>query len=151
MMQRDGIISRRLEVIEQEIYDLECERALWISLGPKLVERDGLLKEGDKLTARFAGKFKVLALVAEYLGGEDCLLYGGASTRELYQHVEQEVSEADAVNYNTFRSHMARFLREGRLYYNSETHRWRVGRDELTVSEENVDEEYEEYRASKAT
>ncbi len=150
MTQQSGIIERRLEAIERELYDLECERILWGSLGPTLTKWDGLLKEGDKLTARYAIKFKVLALVADYLGEKDRVLYGGSSTRELFRHVERMMMGTDAVNYNTFRSHMARFLKEGRLYFSDETHQWRVVKDEYTVVEAKVNDEDEEYRASKA-
>ena len=94
---------------------------------------------------------------------------GGASTREIYEavlsglssenrrvtwsNVDSELLESDVqkelktpmtmaekpLNCNTFRSYLARFKDEGRIFFNEETRRWRVTEQEMTTVD-NYDE-----------
>ena len=128
-------------------------------------------------------KFELLARVATSLKEPDPYLYGGASTKEIYDSIlsvlasekreakrltadrrEAEISnspaiprspseeltpmasESEAFNYNTFRSHLARFKKENRIFYNSDTRRWRITEQEPTTGEAHSEEDDERER-----
>lgn len=56
-----------------------------------------------------------------------------------------------SLNYNTFRSHLARFKAEGRLFVDEESNRWKVielPTQSVVSEEDSFDEEYEKSKAS---
>ncbi|WP_299503788.1 hypothetical protein [uncultured Roseobacter sp.] len=157
-------IDRRLNEIEFELRELEVERSMLTKIQFSFRDWPQLIKPGDRFSQHTAVKFELLALVAEYLARPDPLLFGGASTREIYDAVVQKCKDeatqrrwrnsdpdrlADGIgrdagtplsnregriNYNTFRSYLARFKAEGRLFYDDDSRRWRVSEKDLSIS-----------------
>lgn len=158
MAQQENYITKRLAKIGQQITSLEDERSSLVRMAQSLGSWQSLLRAGDKLTARNVSKFELLARVAEHLSKPDAYQFGGSDTKAIYnavlldldsesRSIEQSKGphfDSDGIrkeetvltkfgkgmNYNTFRSHMARFKAEKRLYYNGRTRRWRITPDE---------------------
>ncbi|WP_300012593.1 hypothetical protein [uncultured Roseobacter sp.] len=162
MTQQLKHIAKRLREIEQELTALEVERSMLRKTQHGFSKWPHLIKEGDKFSQRTSVKFELLAKVADYLSEADPLVYGGASTKEIYHAVVEKTkvegkrrewfnsdpgrledgidrdvgtplsNSREPINYNTFRSYLARYKAEGRLFYNDDTRRWRVSPEDLS-------------------
>ncbi|SDF78134.1 hypothetical protein [Sulfitobacter delicatus] len=169
------LFTDRIGKLEREIDRLRQERAMLYKFQRLLGEFPQALRDDDRFTPRTATKFELLARVLDYLNLPDTFIYGGASTKEIYravldgirrdrnatiafnshpQRLEREEerkvltpleANEDTLNYNTFRSYLARYRDEGRIFFNEETRRWRA--TELEVIAHTPEEEDERDRS----
>ena len=161
MVQQNEMLAKRIREIEEEILALQKESAMLSTLSSYFVRSGHLLRENDKFTARSAAKYQLLARVAEFLNDPHQALDGGAGTRRIYDGIFNR-SEAEkfgtqrpvskdsdtniAMNYNTFRSYLARFGAEGRIYFDEKKRRGRMTEKDLSfVPEELTDEDERDY------
>jgi hypothetical protein len=171
MMQQTRKIDLRLKEIERLQRELDAETVMLSKFRDSLQLSEHLVREADVFSARTVAKFELLARIADHLSKPDQYLYGGATTRNLYNHVsanlEEErrriafsridpdrrernlppeavtpmANEVEQPNYNTFRSHLARFKDEGRLFYNPKTRCWRLTKLEVESAKAYGDED----------
>jgi len=173
-MQQIEHITKRLKEIEQEKRELDSEYAMLVRIEGALSSHSHLLNSKDMFSHRSAAKFELLARVAEYLSSGNPLIYGGASTREIYNAIILSINEAavqksnynneqqrsglggefdpgtpminapESMNYNTFRSYLTRFKKDGRIFFNEDKRRWRITKHEreLSLPEEDDDKDY---------
>jgi hypothetical protein len=179
MKQHITKITDRLIEIEGLIKNLNEESAMLLKFQSTLCSCQDVLLASDTFSVRTATKFELLARVAKHLNRPEPLMYGGESTKAIYEYVlsdldsdrrqisksrlELDEGESDlpvendtpmssaetTLNYNTFRSYLARFREEGRIFYNPETRRWRITKIEETTGEahDHDDDDYRERHA----
>lgn len=128
---QQGAISTRLAEIEKEIEALDSERAFLKEAAEIPTSQTPVFLEGDRPSRKNKRKFEILRLVQSALGQPECYIYGGFRTRALYDEVVSYIQKKDSsvafeINYATFRSHLTRFKQEGRIFYDENTHCWRV-------------------------
>jgi hypothetical protein len=173
MKQQSNIIADRIVAIKDQIERLQAESAMLSKFRMTLRSCEHLLRDEDVFSTRTSAKFELLARVADHLNGPDPFLYGGSSTKAIYEAVLSSIDtdrrsiaaslidrdriengdlveqgtpmETDSrpLNYGTFRSYLARFKDEGRIFFNAETRRWRIRKEEVTAS--NLHDEGDRY------
>lgn len=156
MEKRKSPIDRRLEEIERKRQELLNEEAMLLKLRVRLHASSGLLKPDDRFTEKTKFKYELLGYISEYLNRRDPYLFGGASTREIYEeilkmierdnqknlHQNEGLSEVESedsilpessikkmkngINYNTFRTYLMRFKNEGRIRFDTKSKRWSI-------------------------
>ncbi|MFD1342426.1 hypothetical protein [Litorisediminicola beolgyonensis] len=156
-------IARWIEEIDEQVGELEAEKRMLIKLRGLLRGNLGVIKGSDVFSLKAAAKFEILARVAEYLYRPDPLLYGGATTKELFEVLCESAESSSSggakpargrrgsrdegaeasflrlaltgkkVRYGTFRSILTRLRMDGRLYFDRETKRWRVTEEKIVV------------------
>lgn len=161
MIDATHLFTDRIAKLEREIDDRRREQAMLSRFQRSLGSFPYVLRDTDRFSPRTATKFELLARVVDYLNRPDPFLYGGASTRELYDVVTEEIRDGKRrsesyrvdsvgvgrdkarpvttpleenrgeINYNTFRSYLARFRDEGRIFFNADTRRWRITEREI--------------------
>ncbi len=158
------LFIRRFAKLDAEISRLEAERAMLVRFQNLLGAYEHVLRDDDHFSTRTLSKFELLARVVKHLNQPDPFMYGGSSTKEIYKAVLAEIltdkqaaewskflpdrgqreasticatpleQQSEALNYNTFRSYLARFRSEGRVFFNAETRRWHICDKEITTS-----------------
>ena len=169
MIDATNLFTDRIAKLEREINGLRQEQAMLYKFQRLLGQFPQVLRGDDRFTSRTATKFELLARVVTHLSRPDPFMYGGASTKEIYGEVIADIasdrratdrfnadpdriergdelkfftpleSDDEIPNYNTFRSYLARYRDEGRIFFDEETRRWRVTEKKITV--ETADEE----------
>lgn len=138
MKQQRHKIDQRLAEISELVSELEAETAMLTSVRSSLQLSEHLVLASDTFSPRTAPKFEILARVADYLSEPDQYIFGGASTKAIYTAVLDRLTthhqgpgryvafQDGPPNYNTFRSYLARFKAEKRIFYDGATKRWRL-------------------------
>jgi len=164
MTDATSLFDERNAELERQIQALREEQAMLAKFKHLLGSFPHVLRPDDRFTSRTAAKFELLARIAKHLTRADCYMYGGSSTRETYDTVVEDIirdrntahafnvnperaerGEELAVltplerndgipNYNTFRSYLARYREEGRIFFDEEKRRWRITQENVSAT-----------------
>ena len=173
MTDATNLFDERSAELERQIQALREEQAMLAKFKQLLGSFPHVLRPNDRFTSRTATKFELLARVVTHLNRPDCFLYGGASTKSIYEAVVEDIRvdklatqaansdpnriergekrafltplerDDETPNYNTFRSYLARYRDEGRIFFNDEKRRWRITENEIEVHTPELEEEYD--------
>ncbi|WP_448326735.1 hypothetical protein [Sulfitobacter sp. M13] len=173
MTDATDLFDERNAELERQIQGLRAEQAMLAKFKRLFAGFPNVLRPDDRFTSRTAVKFELLARVATHLSRPDCFLYGGASTKSIYEAVVEDIRvdklatqaansdpnriergekraflsplerDDENLNYNTFRSYLARYRDEGRIFFNDEKRRWRITENEIEVHTPELEEEYD--------
>lgn len=173
MTDATNLFDERSAELERQIQALRAEQAMLAKFKQLLGSFPHVLRPNDRFTSRTATKFELLARVVTHLNRPDCFLYGGASTKSIYEAVVEDIRvdklatqaansdpnriergekraflsplerDDENLNYNTFRSYLARYRDEGRIFFNDEKRRWRITENEIEVHTPELEEEYD--------